>query len=59
MAYLYDKGHQFSEIRAIQEDINDMMKAQLEPIGTEIANETPIGIAQHILEPGGEVAAAE
>lgn len=59
MAYLYDKGHQFSEIRAIQEDINDMMKAQLEPIGTKIAKETPMGIAQHILEPGGEVAAAE
>ncbi len=31
MAYLYDQGHDFPEIRRMQTEINDRMKAQLRP----------------------------
>lgn len=30
MAYLYDQGHDFAEIRSVQEEINDLMKSQLQ-----------------------------
>jgi anaerobic magnesium-protoporphyrin IX monomethyl ester cyclase len=52
MAYLYDKGMDFTEIRRIQEEINDMMKAQLASVGGASVESVPFSsVGQHILEP--------